>query len=188
MNDEQLVLDFRGGNNRAFNLLVNRWQNRIHFFAYRFFANADDAAEVTQKTFIKAYQKIHTLEDADKFGTWIYRIANNLCLDELKRAGRKNGTSLEALKKAPEIEQSMADTRLMRSESILLLHKALLRIPVEQRVVVIMKEYEGLTFKEIAEILGEPENTVKSRLYYGLSTLKKIFDSWKINKEIFDYD
>ncbi|HBX66585.1 MAG TPA: RNA polymerase sigma factor, partial [Balneolaceae bacterium] len=60
--------------------------------------------------------------------------------------------------------------------------------PVDQRVVVIMKEYEGLTFREIAGILDEPENTVKSRLYYGLSALKKTFDSWNINKEVFDYE
>ena len=51
-----------------------------------------------------------------------------------------------------------------------------------------MKEYEGLTFREIAEILNEPENTIKSRLYYGLRALRKIFDSWKINKEVFSYD
>lgn len=187
MSDEQLILDFRSGNNEAFNALVSKWQKRIHLFAYRFIADSDEAAEITQKTFIKAYQKLHTLDSADKFGTWIYRIANNLCLDELKRAGRKNSVSLEALKKAPELEFA-ADNKLMRSEGILILYKALLRIPVEQRVVVIMKEYEGLTFKEIAEILNESENTVKSRLYYGLKALKNIFDSWKINKEIFNYD
>lgn len=189
MEDTQLVQKFRGGDHEAFNKLVIRWQQRIHHFAYRYFANADDAAEITQKTFIKAYQKLHTLDDVNKFSSWLYRIANNLCLDELKRAGRKRSTSLEALKSAPQSELSAsADDKLLRNEALVLLHKALLQLPVEQRMVVIMKEYEGLLFREIADILDEPENTVKSRLYYGLRSLKETFNSWNINKEVFDYE
>jgi RNA polymerase sigma-70 factor (ECF subfamily) len=189
MDDAQLVQDFLGGNHQAFNKLIARWQDRIHNFAYRYFASNDDAAEITQKTFIKAYQKMNTLEDAQKFGSWLYRIANNLCLDELKRVGRKRSTSLEALKSAPQTEtESPADARLIRNEAMVLLHKALLQLPGEQRMVVIMKEYEGLTFREIAEILNESENTIKSRLYYGLRALKKTFDAWNINKEVFNYE
>lgn len=189
MEDAQLVNDFLGGNHQAFNKLVGRWQDRIHHFAYRYFASSDDAAEITQKTFIKAYQKLDSLDDAQKFGSWLYRIANNLCLDELKRAGRKRGTSLEALKTAPQAPAvSGADSKLVRNEAIVLLHRALLQLPNEQRMVVIMKEYEGMTFPEIAEILDEPLNTVKSRLYYGLKALKKTFDSWNINKEVFNYE
>lgn len=189
MEDAQLIQDFLRGNHQAFNKLIGRWQDRIHHFAYRYFASNDDAAEITQKTFIKAYQKLDTLDDAAKFGSWLYRIANNLCLDELKRAGRKRATSLEALKTAPQTETaSPADGTLMKNEAMVLLHKALLQLPNDQRMVVIMKEYEGLTFREIAEILDEPENTVKSRMYYGLRSLKKTFDSWNINKEVFNYD
>ena len=189
MEDAQLVQDFLGGNHQAFNVLIKRWQDKIHHFAYRYFASSDDAAEITQKTFIKAYQKLNTLDDAAKFGSWLYRIANNLCLDELKRAGRKRATSLEALKTAPQTEvASSADEKLVRNEALVLLHKALLQLPTDQRMVVIMKEYEGLTFREIAEILDESENTVKSRMYYGLRTLKKTFDSWNINQEVFNYD
>lgn len=189
MEDAQLVQDFLGGNHHAFNVLIKRWQDKIHHFAYRYFASADDAAEITQKTFIKAYQKLNTLEDPSKFSSWLYRIANNLCLDELKRAGRKRATSLEALKTAPQTEvSSSADEKLVRNEALVLLHKALLQLPVDQRMVVIMKEYEGMTFREIAGILDESENTVKSRMYYGLRTLKKTFDSWNINQEVFNYD
>ncbi|WP_026166601.1 RNA polymerase sigma factor [Gracilimonas tropica] len=189
MEDAQLVQDFRGGNHQAFNTLVSRWQDRIHHFAYRFFASSDDAAEITQKTFIKAYHKLDTLDDVEKFGSWLYTIANNLCLDELKRVGRKRATSYEALKTAPQTETATsADGQILRNEGLVLLHKALLQLPVDQRVVVIMKEYEGLKFREIAEILDESENTIKSRLYYGLSSLKKTFDSWNINKEVFDYE
>ncbi len=189
MEDARLVQAFLGGNHQAFNTLVGRWQSKIHHFAYRYFASSDDAAEITQKTFIKAYQKLDTLDDVQKFGSWLYRIANNLCLDELKRAGRKRSISLETLKVAPQTETvSGADATLERNEALVLLHKALLQLPNDQRMVVIMKEYEGFTFPEIAEILDEPINTVKSRLYYGLRALKKTFDSWNINKEVFSYD
>ncbi|MFN1835612.1 RNA polymerase sigma factor [Balneola sp. MJW-20] len=188
MEDAQLVQNFLGGDHQAFNELVKRWQNKIHRFAYRFFASSDDAAEITQKTFIRAYQKMDTLDDAGKFGSWLYTIANNLCLDELKRVGRKRATSYEALKTAPQTDVATgADERLHRNEAIVLLHKALLQLPPEQRLVVIMKEYEGLKFREIAEILDESENTVKSRMYYGLNALKKTFDSWNINQEVFNY-
>lgn len=189
MEDARLVEDFLGGNHQAFNVLVSRWQGKIHHFAYRYFACSDDAAEITQKTFIKAYQKLDTLDDAQKFSSWLYRIANNLCLDELKRVGRKRATSYEALKVAPQSETTTsADSEVLRNEGLVLLHKALLQLPNEQRVIVIMKEYEGLTFPEIAEVLDEPINTVKSRMYYGLKALKKTFDAWNINKEVITYD
>ena len=189
MEDAQLIHEFLGGNHQAFNALIGRWQHRIHHFAYRYFANNDDAAEITQRTFIKAYQKLDTLDNDHKFGSWLYKIANNLCLDELKRVGRKKSTSLEALKTAPKTDlHPAADANLLKNEAIVLLHKALLQLPESQRVVVIMKEYEGLTFKEIAEIVDAPENTIKSRLYSGLKALKTIFDAWHINKEVFSCD
>lgn len=199
MNDTQLVQNFLDGDHEAFNKLVGRWQGPIHRFAFRYFGCADDASEITQQTFIRAYHKLDTLDEPSRFSSWIYRIANNLCLDELKRAGRRKSRSLEVLKKATgtsragSVKQDDGTTGngerdLLRNEAVVLLHKALLQLPVEQRVVVIMKEYEGLKFREIAEILDEPENTIKSRMYYGLSSLRATFKKWNINREVFDYD
>lgn len=190
MNDAQLVKEFRKGNIDAFNNLVEIWQQRIHRFAYRYFSSHDEAMEITQKTFIRAYKKLHTLEDAEKFSSWIYRIANNLCLDEMKRAGRKRSTSMEALQEHPAAKRvaEIPDRRLQQRELGSILQQALNQLPVEQRIVVIMKEYEGLKFREIAEILEEPENTVKSRMYYGLTSLRKIFDKWNIEMEALYYE
>lgn len=190
MNDAQLIEEFRSGNIEAFNVLVERWQQRIHRFTYRYFCSHDEATEITQKTFIKAYKKLDTLEDAEKFSPWIYRIANNLCLDEAKRAGRRQSAPMEALGKDP-VSRSIAenpDRRLQQQELGTLLQQALNRLPAEQRIVVIMKEYEGLKFREIADILDEPENTIKSRMYYGLTTLKKIFEKWNIEMEAYHYE
>jgi RNA polymerase sigma-70 factor (ECF subfamily) len=190
MTDSKLVENFRNGNIEAFNRLVERWQQRIHRFAYRYFASHDEASEITQKTFIKVYKKANTLEDTDKFSAWIYRIANNLCLDETKRAGRRKYQPMDALKQHPEAEDMLAspDQHVQQNDLESILQLALKQIPVEQRIVVIMKEYEGLKFREIADILGEPENTVKSRLYYGLKKLRTLFDQWNIELEALRYE
>lgn len=190
MTDAKLIKNFLNGDVQAFNRLVNRWQQRIHRFAYRYFASHDDAKEITQKTFIKAYNKLDTLEDTEKFSAWIYRIANNLCLDETRRAGRRRSAPMEALPNQP-IADSLSSNpdRVIQQENLeSILQLALKQIPAEQRIVIIMKEYEGLKFREIAEILDEPENTVKSRLYYGLKKLRTLFDQWNIELEALRYE
>lgn len=190
MTDAKLIEEFRGGNIDAFNSLVERWQHRIHRFVYRYFSSHDDAMEITQKTFIKAYRKLHTLEDIDKFSSWIYRIANNLCLDEINRAGRKRSQSLDVMKEYPAAKgvNGSPDLNMQQQELGAILRQALNQLPPEQRIVVIMKEYEGLKFREIAEILEEPENTVKSRMYYGLNSLRTIFEKWNIEMEALHYE
>lgn len=190
MTDAKLVEDFRNGNIEAFNRLVERWQQRIHRFAYRYFASHDEAMEITQKTFIRVYKKLNTLDDAEKFSGWIYRIANNLCLDETKRAGRRRSASMETLTEHPVAENLAAnpDQQVQQDQLGSILQLALNQLPPEQRIVVIMKEYEGLKFREIADILNEPENTVKSRLYYGLKKLRKLFDQWNIELESLHYE
>ena len=190
MTDTQLVKEFRNGDIRAFNKLVERWQHRIHRLAYRYFSSHDDAMEITQKTFIRVYKKLDTLDDAEKFPSWIYRIANNLCLDEVKRAGRRKSSSLDVLKveRITKSVQANPEHSLQNSELGEILQHALNQLSAEQRIVVILKEYEGLKFREIAEILEEPENTVKSRMYYGLKKLKDIFNQWNINIEALNYE
>jgi len=187
MMDEQLLIkQVQNGDSAAFNLLVEKWHSRIYRFAYRFFADADEASEITQKTFIKTYQNVASLDDPGKFSPWIYRIANNLCLDELKRAGRRKSTSLESwLEQTGGTESDVAtpDERLQQKELGSIIQKALLTIPDEQRTVIILKEYEGLKFREIAEILEEPESTVKSRLYYGLKATRRVLQKWNIKHE-----
>lgn len=189
MRDVQLIRDFRDGDVIAFNKLVSRWQNKIHRFVYRYFADSDEAREITQKTFIKVYHRIDTLDDESKFSSWIYRIATNLCLDELKRAGRRKSVKLDECIETKDLtELHTPHSKLEKKELQQLLQKALLAIPKEQRAVIILKEFEKLTFREIAEVLEESENTVKSRMYYGLKALRKIFDKWNINSELMNHE
>jgi RNA polymerase sigma-70 factor, ECF subfamily len=188
MNDASLVEKFRNGDTHAFNLLVNRWQEPIFRFTYGYFGNISDSDDVTQKTFIKAYQKIESLKETEKFSAWLYRIANHLCIDQTRQNHRRESSLLENWKKNSEtVSPITPEITLEKNELSLLIHKALLSIPDDQRTVIILKEYEGLKFREIAEILEESENTIKSRMYYGLKALRKVFKKWNIEKEALHY-
>lgn len=177
-----LIKRVQNGDLPAFNLIFDQWKDKIHRFAYRFLMDSDDANEITQKTFIKAYQKMDTLEEPGKFSPWIYRVANNLCLDELKRADRKKVDKVADWSEYVGENQS-PHKNLETSELSELLQKALMTLPDEQRVVVIMKQYEGFTFKEISEILQQSENTIKSRMYYGLKSMRNTLINWNIHPD-----
>lgn len=189
MDDTALIKRVQNGDSGAFNELVDRWYAKVHRFAYRFFSDSAEADEITQKTFIRVYEKVRQLDQPGNFPAWIYRVANNLCLDELKRAGRRKSTSLESW-----TEQATASTNNSPADNLESkelgewIQKALMTLPDEQRVVIILKEFEGLKFREIAEILEEPENTVKSRMYYGLKSLQRVLKQWNINKDWLNYE
>lgn len=177
------------GDDNAFALIMNRWQKRIHRFAYRYFGNRADADDITQKIFIRVYQKLNSLDDPGKFSSWIYRIANNLCLDELKRAGRRRSESLDFDNTAsmPLNNQTPA-TEMHQKELKKMVQQMLELLPDDQRAVLILKEFEGLKFREIAEVLDEPEGTVKTRLYAGLTALRKKLPMQSIKTEYLNYE
>lgn len=187
MDDTALVKRVQDGDAVAFNELTDRWYAKIHRFAYRFFSDSSEADEIAQKTLIRVYEKVRHLDQPGNFPAWIYRVANNLCLDELKRAGRRKSTTLESSGEQASVNNSPADI-LETKELGEWIQKALMTLPDEQRVVIILKEFEGLKFREIAEILEEPENTVKSRMYYGLKSLRIVLKQWNINKEWLNYE
>ncbi|CAA9283275.1 MAG: hypothetical protein AVDCRST_MAG56-3900 [uncultured Cytophagales bacterium] len=189
--DRPLVESAIRGELYAFNQLMKNWHKRIFNFAYRYLNDYDEASEVTQQTFIKAYQSIGTLKDPGRFRAWLYIIASNGCRARTRRAGRYATESLsggerEAWGQLPGGENP--EKQLQCRDWERLLKRALAQIPEEQRLVIIMKEYEGLMFHEIAEVLSEPENTVKSRMYYGLKALRKVLTKWNITKEAIQYE
>lgn len=195
MNDENLVSRFVGGDDEAFNTLIHRWHPPVYNFVLRYMSSPDDAQEVTQKTFIKVYQKLHTLEQPSRFTAWLYRIALNQCRDEMRRHARSIFTSLDEKSgdEGPaliDVYQSKAgdpEKQLADKERDHLLHYALSMLPDEQRSVVIMKELQGLKFTEIADALNIPVNTAKTRMYNGLRSLNRIFFELNLDKEVTDY-
>lgn len=188
---DNLILKARQGDKEAFNRLMKLWYRRIYNYAFKYFSDHDLAMEVTQRTFISMNAKIADLRDPGKFRPWLYRIASNYCHDE-KRKTKRESMNVERDMGQSEIREVEAseynpDKVYQQNELAEILLDALAMINEDQREVVIMKEYEGLKFLEIAEILNISENTVKSRMYYGLSALRKILVSKNINKNTVFY-
>ncbi|MCH8271917.1 MAG: sigma-70 family RNA polymerase sigma factor [Candidatus Marinimicrobia bacterium] len=199
MEDSRLILKFIDGDVQAFNVLVNRWQNRIFNFVFKVLGKREDAKDITQKTFIKVYKNLRKLKDSKKFSAWIHQIAMNLCRDEMRKDKRRPTISIhEKIRTSSgedmELQEFLSDGSnemlddLHQGEVVEIIRRGLKMIPEEQRIVIILKEYQGLKFREISEILQEPLNTIKSRMYYGLNALRKALAKLEIDKEVFQYE
>lgn len=201
MTDVDLIDKFVKGDANAFNTLVWRWEKTIYNFVLRYVGNRDEAHDLSQQVFVRVYRNLHRLNNPSSFSTWIHQIAANLCRDWIKQRRRRPVVSLENIQELGSLELNKnpaltlfpdasqhPDKIVSRNQLREIIEKALQEIPEEQRIVVIMKEYQGLKFTEIAEALGAPVNTVKSRLYYGLSALKKILTRWQLDDEVLQYE
>jgi len=176
--DEELVARSKGGDLDSFNQLVVRWERPIYALAYRVIGREEDARDVCQETFLRAFRALSGFKGQAKFSSWLYRIALNLCRDWMRRERRApvaqapEGVDLFDL--APErgevetVEELVSRRQLGRAVA-----KAMAALPDEQRTAVVLKEYHELTFQEIADLLECPLSTVKTRLYQGLSVLRR---------------
>jgi RNA polymerase sigma factor (sigma-70 family) len=193
---ETLVSEAQAGNKEAAGKLVSLWYKRIYNYSFKYFSDHDLASEVAQKTFIAMYRKMDSLVEISAFRPWLYRIATNYCHEEERARKRHTGQPLHAQGEAhasahhlPEPHSALHPEREFQQRELAeLLLQCLRDLPQEQREVVIMKEYEGLKFREIAEALDVSENTVKSRMYYGLDALRKAMKKRNITKETIDYE
>ncbi len=198
MHSDTLVARAREGDKNAQGKLVQMWYKRIYNFSYKFFFDHDLAMEVAQKTFISMHRNIDGLQETTRFKSWLYTIAVNYCREELRKRKATRSVSLHDLRpgeseesyrwEASSSRRENPEKQLRHSELSDLLQQCLMELSDEQREVVIMKEYEGLKFREIAETLNISENTVKSRMYYGLDGLKRILESKNITKETIGYE
>lgn len=173
--DRQLVAACQEGDGSAFDVLVGRWEDKIRGAAYRFLGSEEEARDATQDAFLKAYRGLSGFKQEARFSSWLYQITLNLCRDRLRRRKGKTMVSLEVLEEvgpvlasrgpaAPDLVQEIDLRRAVR--------RAIFELSEEQREVVILKEYQGLTFLEIAEALDVPVSTVKTRMYRGLAQLR----------------
>jgi RNA polymerase sigma-70 factor (ECF subfamily) len=176
--DEELVARSKTGDTESFNQLVKRWERPIFAMAYRTLGREEDARDVTQETFLRAFRALGGFKGEAKFSSWLYRIALNLCRDWIRKARRApivdvpEGMDVEQLaaQRGPfeTVEDLAARAELSRGVAAAMEH-----LPAEQREAIILKEYHGLTFQEIADLMACPLSTVKTRVYQGLSTLRK---------------
>lgn len=178
MPDEELVARSMGGDVDSFNQLVIRWERPIYALAYRVIGREEDARDVVQETFLRAFRSIGGFKGQAKFSSWIYRIALNLCRDWIRK---KKRTPVMQAPEGVDVIEMAADVGPTESIEDLVARKAMSEVvaramavlPDEQRTALILKEYQGLTFQEIADLLGCPLSTVKTRLYQGLLVVRR---------------
>jgi RNA polymerase sigma-70 factor (ECF subfamily) len=176
--DEELVAHSIGGDAESFNQLIVRWERPIYALAYRVIGREVDARDVCQETFLRAFRALNGFRGQSKFSSWLYRIALNLCRDWIRRERRTpvvqapEGVDLIQLVSAREPSESIEDL-VSRRDMSRLVARAMAALPEEQRTAIILKEYHGLTFQEIATLIDCPLSTVKTRLYQGLSVLRR---------------
>lgn len=163
--DRDLIVRARRGDVEAYNLLVSRWEKRVFNYILRLVRHRDDALDLTQDVFLKAYQSLGKLEDLSRFAPWLYRIAHNES-HSLLRKNRPEGEMVY------EPRSSEPGARLFPIELSLAVRGALSRLTDDQREAVVLKVYQGFKFEEMAEILSCPVSTIKSRLYTALDLLK----------------
>jgi RNA polymerase sigma-70 factor (ECF subfamily) len=175
--DEELVASSLAGDRSAFDLLVLRWDRKIQGAIYRLIGSEEEARDLCQEAFLKAYRGLGAFKGEARFSSWLYQIALNLCRDRMRRRRGRTLVSLDALEadgQAPVLREEATALDLVETRDLQRRVKAaVLDLGEEQREVIVLKEYEGLTFQEIAEVLDLPVSTVKTRLYRGLDRLRE---------------
>jgi RNA polymerase sigma-70 factor (ECF subfamily) len=176
--DEELVARSIRGDADSFNQLILRWERPIYALAYRTIGREEDARDVCQETFLRAFRALPAFRGQAKFSSWLYRIALNLCHDWLRKERRTpvvqapEDVELEQLAGAAGPSESVEDLVARRNLGRIV-ERAVAQLPEEQRTAIILKEYHGLTFQEIADLVGCPLSTVKTRVYQGLLVLRR---------------
>ena len=169
--DADLIRQAARGGVEAYNLLVSRWEKRVYNYLLRITGNREDALDLAQDVFLKAYQNLGKLGDPSRFAPWLYRIAHNEAYSLFRK--RKPEADVEDLQpEGTEIGITVGGGSVFPMELSLAVSSALERLSPEQREAVILKIYQGFKFEEMSEILSCPVSTVKSRLYVALDLLK----------------
>lgn len=178
LTDEELVARAVAGDSDSFNQLIKRWERPIYALAYRVIGRDEDARDVCQEAFLRAFRALPGFKGQAKFSSWLYRITLNLCRDWIRRQKRTpvvsppDGVDIVELASEQGPVESIEDL-VARSQLSATVAEAMRGLPEEQRTAIVLKEYHGLTFQEIADLQGCPLSTVKTRLYQGLSVLRR---------------
>lgn len=188
LTDEELTKLACAGEREAFAILVRRYQDRIYSLAYRYVGNPEDALDLTQETFIKAFAKLSEFRGRSKFYTWLYRIAVNVCID-FRRRQHISAVYWDDIKPSElnplEVDESPEhydmpsddgdpERKMLDSELKVKVREAIEALPEQLKVVLLLREYEGMSYEEIARIAGCRVGTVKSRLFQARELLKRM--------------
>lgn len=188
--EEQLLVRARSGDLIAFEQLINGYEKKIYNLTYRMTHNHEDASDLVQEAFLKAYLSLSSFKGESRFDTWLFRIASNLCIDFLRKKSRRHVVSMDEPNEtedsflpkqfADESNRHDPEYALQRKEQKLLIEQEIAKLPYEQKVVLLLREYYGYNYEEIASILDISVGTVKSRLHRGRLFLRDRFASLEL--------
>lgn len=170
--DRELVERFKSGQRRAFNELVRRHQKSVYYMSLRYVKNDADAADVTQKAFVRAYKAIDTFRGDSSFKTWITRIAINQAINYLRDNKRERATDLDDLRDDALVRNPTGAHRVIRSEESAALRDAIDTLPTKQRMILQLRIYEELPFREIARLVDSSENSTKVSFHHAVKKLR----------------
>jgi RNA polymerase sigma-70 factor (ECF subfamily) len=187
--DEALLRRFNEGDSAAFEALMARYERAIFNFVLRYLGDRQRSEEILQETFLRVLERARDFKGESKVSTWLYTIARNLCIDESRKRRHRRHRSLDAPASADEDAPALADRVAARGPAVdrsviaetlgPLIVAAIDALPVEQREVFLMREVQAMPFKDIACIVGVPENTVKSRMRYALERLQEALHEYE---------
>jgi RNA polymerase sigma-70 factor (ECF subfamily) len=180
--DLELLRAVKGGDATAFRGLVEKYQGRVYAMTYGMVRNREDARDITQDAFVKAYNNLESFRLESSFYTWLYRIAMNLAIDFIRKRTRQGTTSYEESIATRDEDGVISEVHheddprklLERKRLYEKIMEAMEKLPADQREAILLRELEGLSYKEIADIMDIPEGTVMSRLYYARKKLQKV--------------
>lgn len=184
LTDEQLVERAQEGDRCALGELIGRYEQRTYNLAYRLMGNHADACDAAQEALVRVCVRLHNFRGDSQFSTWLYRVVTNTCLDELRRRGRTRCTSLDEALPLDEgsVPRQAADDAdgpveyAERHEVQAAVQRAIMRLPYDYRVVVILRDLYDLSYQEIATALGTTLGTIKSRLHRARQALRGIIE------------
>lgn len=176
--EQQLIQQAKNGNNEAFRCLVERYMKQAYNVAYRFVNNHDDAEDVAQEAFIRAFRSLNTFRGDSEFSTWLYRIVMNLSLNKLKQK------KIQTMKELPHLDTyanlvGHNPANSLQLDAKMHIEQALHQLSTLQRSAVILRHLEGFSTKQVAKILRCSEGTVKTHLFRGLKRMKTLLEHLK---------
>ena len=184
-NEQLLLHKAKAGDIGAFEELIDAYQKKVFNLAFRIIGNYDDAADLAQETFVRIFKAISKFKEESSFSTWIYRITTNVCLDEIRKRKNKKILSLDEdihmddgdMKRQVESDEIGPEQNAEREEVRKIVNDAINMLPEDQRVVITLRDIDGMSYEEISETLKCPGGTVKSRINRARVALKNILSS-----------
>jgi RNA polymerase sigma-70 factor, ECF subfamily len=170
--DDALVRQCLAGDTSAFDVLVERHRRQVYQVCYRFVNNHEDASDLAQDAFLRAYRALHTFKGNSAFSTWLYRVAINVCLNRV--SAKQAPTEPLDQREHQDVRGALPDREVLRQEQAATVRAAIARLPKKQRATMILRMYHELPHDEIAAILGSSVGAVKANFFHALANLKKL--------------